>query len=63
MSYITLEITNPFKPARRVLNFGKYNGWTIASVHDRQPGYLAWYRSTFGKPFMDELDTKEYSVV
>lgn len=63
MSYITLEILDPFRPPRRVLNFGKYKGWTIASVHNEYPGYLKWCYYTLGKPFIDELNIKEYNIV
>lgn len=63
MSYMTLEILSPFKPPRRVLNFGKYKGWTIWEVHDRKPGYLAWCRNTLGKAFTDELNAKEHGIV
>lgn len=62
MSYISLEMLDPFSPPKRVLNFDKYKGWTIPSVHSKQPGYLAWCQETFGKPFMDELDCKETNI-
>lgn len=64
MSYITLEISdNPFVTPNRVLNFGKYKGWTVRGVHNRQPGYLAWCRNTFGNPFIRELNDAEQSIV
>lgn len=64
MSYIALEISDsPFDEPKRVLSFGKYKGWTVASVHREQPGYLQWCYHELGEPFKKGLNSEEFRIV
>lgn len=64
---ITLSISsNPFNKPRRVLNFGKYRGFTINGVisHEKtygKSGYLQWCLANV-KGFKEELNDDELKI-
>jgi uncharacterized protein (DUF3820 family) len=41
-----------------VLDFGRYEGWTIDQLARRDPDYLLWLaRTSIGRPLQAEIET------
>ena len=46
-------------PARRPLDFGRYQGWTVAQIARRDPDYLRWLsRHSAGARFRTEIEAE-----
>jgi len=47
----------PGRPSGSVLNFGRYNGWSLGEIGRIDPRYLEWLdRMPIGRPYRGELD-------
>jgi curved DNA-binding protein CbpA len=47
----------PGRPTGSILNFGRYNGWSLGEIGRVDPGYLQWLdRIPIGRPYRGELD-------
>lgn len=67
MSCITLSISsNPFNSPSRVLNFGKYKGFTVgeALAHERTYGKSGYLQQCLAnvKGFKEELNEEELKI-
>jgi DnaJ-class molecular chaperone len=51
--------SNDEDPARRPLDFGRYQGWTIAQIGRQDPDYLRWLsRHSAGARFRTEIEAE-----
>ena len=47
----------PGNPSGTVLNFGRYNGWSLGEVARRDIEYIEWLdRTPIGRNYREELD-------
>lgn len=47
----------PGNPAGSVLNFGRYNGWSLGEIARYDLEYIEWLdRTPIGRPYRDEID-------
>ena len=48
----------PGNPSGSVLNFGRYNRWTLGEIARADLEYIEWLdRTPIGRPYRDEIDT------
>lgn len=48
----------PGNASGSVLNFGRYNGWSLAEIGRRDIEYIEWLdRTPIGRPYREEIDT------
>jgi hypothetical protein len=48
----------PGNPSGTVLNFGRYNGWSLGEVARKDLEYLEWLdRMAIGRTYREEIDT------
>jgi curved DNA-binding protein CbpA len=47
----------PGQPSGSVLNFGRYNGWSLAEIARTDLEYIEWLdRTPIGRPYREEID-------
>jgi curved DNA-binding protein CbpA len=47
----------PGRPSGRVLNFGRYSGWSLGEIARQDLEYIEWLdRMPIGRPYRDEID-------
>jgi curved DNA-binding protein CbpA len=47
----------PGQPSGSVLNFGRYNGWSLGEIARADIEYIEWLdRTPIGRPYRDEID-------
>lgn len=47
----------PGRPSGSVLNFGRYNGWSLGEIGRSDLEYIEWLdRTPIGRPYRDEID-------
>ncbi|MGK2852157.1 MAG: hypothetical protein ACSLFN_14785, partial [Candidatus Limnocylindrales bacterium] len=47
----------PGNPSGSLLNFGRYNGWSLGEIARADLEYIEWLdRTPIGRPYRDEID-------
>jgi hypothetical protein len=50
--------TPPGKPSGSVLDFGRYEGWSLGQIAATDPVYLEWFaRTPIGRSFCREIES------